>query len=194
MSVFPVRHSVSVDEFERMVEAGVFAPDERLELIDGEILDMSPIGDPHMACVDRLTRWFAPLTISERAIVRVQGAFVASDISRPQPDVALLRPRDDFYATRGPRPADVILAVEVADSSLRYDREVKRSLYAAAGVSEMWIVDLKGGGVDIATEPSASGYANLMRAKPGDTIAPAAFPDVTLAVAQLFGRPPSTPA
>jgi Uma2 family endonuclease len=194
MSVFPVRHSVSVDEFERMVEAGVFAPDERLELIDGEILDMSPIGDPHMACVDRLTRCFAPLSISERAIVRVQGAFVASDISRPQPDVALLRPRDDFYATRGPRPADVMLAVEVADSSLRYDREVKRPLYAAAGLPEMWIVDLKGGVVDLAREPSDGAYRRIAQARPGDTIAPVAFPDVTLAVAQLFGRPPSTPA
>jgi MEMO1 family protein len=189
MSVLPVRHRVTVDEFERMVEADVFAPDERLELIDGEIVDMSPIGSPHQACVNRLTRWFAPLTTSERAVLQVQGAFVANDVSRPQPDVALLRPRDDFYAEAHPMPKDVLLAVEVADSSLRYDRGTKRPLFAGAGVPEMWIVDLNGGVVDVATDPSDQGYGRIVQSKPGDTIAPNAFPDLTIAVADLLGLP-----
>jgi Uma2 family endonuclease len=193
MSVFPVRHSVSVDEFERMVEAGVFAPDERLELIDGEILDMSPIGDPHQGCVNRLTALFARLAADDRAVLQVQGAFQAGDWSMPQPDVALLRPRTDFYASGRPQPSDLLLAVEVADSSLRYDRGTKRSLYARVGVPEMWMVDLNGGAVDVACEPSDGAYRRIAQARSGDTIAPAAFPDVTLAVAQLFGRPPSTP-
>lgn len=194
MSVFPVRHPVTVDEFERMVEAGVFAPDERLELIDGEILDMSPIGDPHQGCVNRLTALFARLAADDRAVLQVQGAFQAGDWSMPQPDIALLRPRTDFYASGRPQPGDLLLAVEVADSSVRHDRETKRPLYARVGVPEMWIVDLNGGVVEVATGPSARGYARIVEAGPGDTIAPAAFPDLTLPAARLLGRPPSTPA
>ena len=194
MSQLPARHRVTVDEFERIVEAGVFAPDERLELIDGEIVDMSPIGNPHMACVNRLNTLFAPLSVAGRAIVQVQGAFVASDVSRPQPDVALLRPRADFYATAGPGPTDVLLAVEVADSSLRYDTGVKRPLYAAAGVTEMWIVDLNGGVVEVATEPGPQGFVRLVRARPGDTISPVALPDVAIPVTELLGERPSPQA
>ena len=193
MSVLPVRHRVTVDEFERMVEADVFAPDERLELIDGEIVDMSPIGSRHQACVNRLTRLFAPLTASERAVLQVQGAVRASELSQPQPDIALLRPRDDLYEKGHPNPEDVLLAVEVADSSVRHDRWIKLPLYATVGVAETWIVDLNGSVVDIATDPSPQGYASLVQARPPDTIWPTAFPDVTIAVAKLLGHAPSTP-
>jgi MEMO1 family protein len=194
MSVFPVRHQVTVDEFERMVEADVFAPDERLELIDGEIIDMSPIGSPHQACIDRLTRWFAPLTASERAVLRVQGVIRVSERSQPQPDVALLRPRDDMYEKAHPNPEDVLLLVEVADSSIRHDRWIKLPLYATAGVPEAWLVDLNWGVVDIATDPSPHGYARVVQARSSDTIAPTAFPDITIPVARLLGQSPSTPA
>ncbi len=187
MSVLPVRHLVTVDEFERMVDAGVFAADRRLELIEGEIVDMSPIGSAHQACVNRLTALFAPLAAAERAILQVQGAFRASDLSQPQPDVALVRPRDDFYAGGHPGPADLLLVVEVADTSLRFDRWTKLPAYAKAGVPETWIVDLNGGVVDVATDPSEQGYGRLVQVAPGDTLAPTAFPDITIAATRLLG-------
>lgn len=188
MSVHPVRHAVTVDEFGRMVDAGVFAADRRLELIDGEILDMSPIGSPHQACVDRLTRLFAPLSVSGEALLRVQGSVQVNDLSQPQPDVALLRPRDDFYASRHPGPDAVLLVVEVADTSLRFDREVKLPMYAKAGVAEAWVVDLNGSVVHVATAPSAQGYESIVRAAAGDDVlSPVAFPDLAIAVTDIFG-------
>jgi Uma2 family endonuclease len=187
MSVLPARHAVTVDEFGRMVDAGVFAADRRLELIDGEILDMSPIGSPHQACVDRLTRLFAPLAVSGQALLRVQGSVQVNDLSQPQPDVALLRPRDDFYAGRHPGPDAVFLVVEVADTSLRFDRQVKLPMYAQAGVAEAWVIDLNGGVVDVATRPSSQGYDSVVQAARGDVLSPVAFPDLTVAVTQILG-------
>jgi Uma2 family endonuclease len=187
MSVLPARHPVTADEFERMVEAGVFATDGRLELIDGEILDMSPIGSAHVACVSRLTHLFAGLAVASEAIVQAQGAFRADDLSRPQPDLALLRWRDDFYAAALARPDDVLLVVEVADSSLRFDRTVKRPAYARACVAETWIVDLNRGAVEVARRPSADGYGTITTHARGEVLAPQAFPGVAVAVADVLG-------
>lgn len=189
MSVHPARHAVTVDEFGRMVDAGVFAADRRLELIDGEILDMSPIGSPHQACVDRLNRLFAPLAVAGDVVVRVQGSVRVSDLSQPQPDVALLRPRDDFYASRHPGPDAVLLVVEVADTSLRFDREVKLPMYAKAGVAEAWVVDLNGSVVHVATGASARGYESVVRAAAADddVLSPVAFPHLTIAVTDILG-------
>ena len=191
--MLPVRHLVTVDEFERMVDAGVFAPDRRLELIDGEIVDMSPIGSAHQACVNRLNVVFSPLAVAGRAVVQVQGAIRASEVSQPQPDIALVRPRDDFYAGGHPGPDDLLLVVEVADSSVRFDRWTKLPVYAKAGVAETWVVDLNGGVVDVATDPSEQGYGRLVQAAPGDSVAPAAFPDLAISVGQLLGQSPLRP-
>lgn len=185
--VLPQRHLVTVDEFDRMVDAGVFTPERRLELIDGEMVDMSPIGSAHQACVNRLTTLLAPLAVAGRAIVQVQGAIRASDISRPQPDVALLVPRDDYYAEGHPGPSDVLLVVEVADTSVRFDRATKLPAYGRAGVVETWVVDLDGGVVDVATRPSEQGYAHLARVAPDGTVTPTAFPDLPVTVADLLG-------
>jgi Uma2 family endonuclease len=187
VSLLPERHLVTVDEFDRMVDAGVFAPDRRLELIDGEMVDMSPIGSAHQACVDRLTTLLAPLATSGRALLRVQGSFKASDISQPQPDVALLVPRDDYYAQAHPGPSDVLLVIEVADTSVRFDRDVKLPAYGRAGVAEAWVVDLHGGVVEIATRPSDQGYEHLVRAGRQHNLTPTAFPDVVIAVSDLLG-------
>lgn len=187
VSVLPERHLVTVDEFDRMVDAGVFAPEGRLELIDGEMVDMSPIGSAHQACVDRLTTLFAPLAASGRALLRVQGSFRASDISRPQPDVALLVPRDDYYAEGHPGPSDVLLVIEVADTSVRFDRATKLPAYGRAGVAETWVVDLNGSVVEVATRPSERGYEHLVRVGREGTLAPTAFPDLRIAVADLLG-------
>jgi Uma2 family endonuclease len=116
-----------------------------------------------------------------------QASRVADDLSRPQPDLALLRWRDDFYAAALPRPDDVLLVVEVADSSLRFDRTVKRPAYARSRVAETWIVDLNGGAVEVARRPSADGYGAIMTHARGEVLAPQAFPGIAVAVADVLG-------
>ena len=136
----PRRHSITVTEYVRMGEAHVFAHDARLELMEGEIVEMAPIGSAHAAVVDTLDtllREVAPSTM-----VRVQGPLVLGERSAPQPDVMLLRPRADRYYNSHPVAADAVLVVEVADTTLEYDLKVKRPLYARAGVAELWIVDI----------------------------------------------------
>jgi Uma2 family endonuclease len=122
-----------------------------------------------------------------RAIVQIQGSFVATDISQPQPDAALLGPRDDFYADAHLRPEDLLLVVEVADSSLRYHRWTKLPLYARSGVAEAWLVDLRGQEIEVATGPSEEGYRRSIRVDRDGTVAPTAFPDLTIAVPRILG-------
>ena len=137
--------------------------------------------------MSRLTRLFAPLTIADDAIVQLQGPFRATDLSRPQPDLALLRYRSDFYAEGLGRPADVLLLIEVSDSSLRFDRTAKRPAYARAGVVETWIVDVADGVVEVAREPTPTGYGAITAHARGDAIAPLAFPELRLAVTEIVG-------
>jgi Uma2 family endonuclease len=189
MSAMPARHVVTAEKFERMVDAGVFT-DERVELMLGEIVDMSPIGSAHQACVNRLTWLFAPLATSGDALLQVQGSIRLDNQSEPQPDVALLRPRGDFYAKGHPRARDVLLVVEVADTSLQYDRLTKLPAYAAAGIREAWVVDLNAGVIDVATRPSRRGYGRQLQLKRGDTIRPGALPDLVVTVDQVVGEAP----
>jgi Uma2 family endonuclease len=186
MSVEPVRHLFSVDEYERMGEAGLFAPDARLELLGGEIVEMTPIGSPHAAAVNRLNRLLV-LGTGDRAVVTIQNPVRLSDLSEPQPDVSILRARDDFYGGGHARPADVLLVVEVADTTLRWDRGVKRPLYAAAGVPEVWIVDLGSRVVEVATEPGADDYGRVERVGDGGRLSPVLLPDLVIPVADILG-------
>ncbi len=182
-----LRRLFTVDDYYAMVEAGILGEDDRVELIEGEIITMAPPGLPHSSGVDRLTMLFAP-PLAGRAIVRVQNPVRLSDRSEPQPDVALLRFRQDYYAGRVPdaRLDDVLLVVEVAHSSLRYDRNVKLPLYARSGVPEVWIVDVEARALDVYREPSADGYHLHDRRSTGDTVRPVAFPDVVLPVGDLL--------
>ncbi len=180
------RRRFTVDEYHRMAEAGILHEDDRVELIEGEIVEMSPIGRRHQACVDRLTHWLVP-ALRGRAIVRVQGSVRLSDISAPQPDVLLLRPRQDFYATVDPGSDDVVLAIEVADTSLRYDQGIKVPLYARHGIPEVWVVDLAEERVLVYREPDPGvGYRAVEVLGRGDRLAPHAFPDLELAVDDLL--------
>lgn len=147
---------ITADEYERMGEAGIFPPDARLELIEGEIYEMSPIGSPHAACVTFIT--YALNQLGSGFQVRVQNPIRLSDISEPQPDVALLRWRDDFYRGAHPTPADVLLVVEVADATLTADRKVKLPLYASAGIAEAWLVNIPEELVEIYSAPSDGVY------------------------------------
>ncbi|MEZ0347490.1 MAG: Uma2 family endonuclease [Thermus sp.] len=153
------RHRITLDEFHRMVEAGVFPEDLRLELVEGDLLEMSPIGKRHAAKVARLTAHFAPLTPT-RALLYVQSPLVLGS-SELYPDVALLKPRPDFYEEALPEGKDALLVVEVADTSLRYDLTTKLPLYARSGVPEVWVVDLEGGRLLVHRHPEGGAYREV---------------------------------
>lgn len=178
------RHRFHVDEYHRMIEAGILTRNDRVELLDGEIVEMTPIGSRHVSCVGRLNRLLV-MTLGERAFVSPQGAVTISDWSEPEPDIAVCRARPDDYATAVPATADTLLLVEVADTSLRKDRLAKLPLYAAAGVPEVWIVDLTADAIEVYREPDGSEYASREVVTTG-TIAPVAFGDLELEVARIL--------
>ena len=174
-------------EYHAMGDAGVLAPDERVQLVAGEIVVMSPMGSRHAAAVSWMNEaFYASGQLGGRAIVWVQCPLVIPDFSEPEPDLALLRHRDDRYALAHPRPEDMLLLVEVADSTLAYDRRVKLPLYAAAGVPESWLMNLREDVIEAHTDPSLDGYRTVQRYRAGDSIAPAAFPELVITVSQLI--------
>lgn len=183
----PTPRQFTVSEYHRMVEAGILGEDDRVELIDGQIYVMSPIGSQHAACVDRLTRLFI-LAVHDRASVRVQNPILLTPDSEPEPDVALLTLREDAYAARHPRPNEVMLIVEVSGASLEFDQTTKLPLYAQAGIPEVWIVALQADQLHIYREPSASGYAEHTTCERGDTLTVQALPNVgPFAVKDVLG-------
>ena len=186
MAVQQTRYRFTTTDYHRMAEAGILGEDDRVELIEGEILEMSPIGRQHLACVDRLTRIFVR-NLGDAAIVRVQGSIVLSERSEPQPDLVLLRPRDDFYATADATAEAVFLIVEVADSSEAYDRQTKAPLYARNGIPELWIADLTRDCITVYRDPRRDGYATSRVLRRGESISPIAFPDLTIAVDDILG-------
>ena len=181
-----VRKRFTTQEYEQIAAAGVFAEDDRVELLDGEIVEMSPLGPQHSACVDRLNR-LLQRRVGDEAIVRVQSPVRLGQHSEPQPDVALLQPRPDFYAHGHPEPEDVLLLIEVADSSLSYDRELKLPLYARAGVAEVWLVGLLPQTIEVFRAPSESGYGERREARRGESVAALNAPGVVLSVAEILG-------
>ncbi|MGH9126744.1 MAG: Uma2 family endonuclease [Acidimicrobiales bacterium] len=185
MSTSAMRPGITVGEYYRMAEDGALAPGQRVELIDGEVVEMSPIGSRHAATVDELTRLLVPLA-GHLAVVRIQNPVRLSDLTELQPDIALVRPRADRYLNNHPVPADVQLIIEVADTSQRFDRTTKRPMYAAAGIVEVWIVDLVAGLVEIATDPGPNGYRSIRQVGRNATITPTAGPGMTLAVADFL--------
>lgn len=155
----PHRHSYSVDDYYRMAEAGILRPGDRVELIEGEIIDMVPIGSRHAAAVKRIAHVFRQM-LGERACLSVQDPIRLGQYSEPQPDIAVLRRRDDFYAAAHPGPNDVLLIVEVADSTLRFDRDIKLPLYARYGIPQVWLADIEHAQFTIHTDPQLGGYAH----------------------------------
>ena len=185
MAVEIIKRRFTIADYERMGETGILSEDERVELIEGELLVMSPIGLPHLACVDRITRVLV-LALEEQAIVRVQGSVVLDSYDAPHPDVALLRPKADFYLSGHAGPPDILLLIEVADSSLDYDREVKAPLYASKGVVEYWLVDVKGDAITCYTDPSGGRYQTVTRHHRGESIAPKLLPDCLIALDSIL--------
>lgn len=183
----PQRHAVSAQEYLRMGERGVFAPDARLELIEGEIVEMAPIGSRHAGAVNALNRLFSRLA-GDRAVVSVQNPVIVADRSVPQPDLALLKPSPDSYSGAHPTAADVLLVVEVADTTLAFDVGTKVPLYARSDIPEAWVVDLQERAVRVFRDPSASGYRTSFTASGGDSVAVAALPEVSVALPALFPK------
>ena len=184
----PTRRRFTVAEYYAMADAGILTENDRVELLDGDIINMPPIGDWHSAKVIRFNyQLLRPL--EGRAIVDIQGPTRLSDISEPQPDVMLLKWRDDYYEGGHPKPSDVLLLIEVSDTTVEYDRGRKLSAYARAGIPEVWIVSRQDRRIEAYTSPSEGAYSNVRHAGPTETIAPQAFPDVTLDVGQFFPEP-----
>ena len=180
-------HKYTAAEYHVMGEAGILTADERVELIDGEIVQMPPMNSPHASSLNRIARLFNRGLGDHEAFVWVQCPIAFPGNTEPEPDVAILQPRADFYRTTLPTPQDALLLVEVSDTTLRYDRNVKVPLYAQQGIPEVWLVNLPAETVEVYRNPQGAAYRETNQYRRGDTISPQAFPNLQLAVEQLLG-------
>lgn len=168
MPILRKRRLFTVEEYHRMGEVGIL-PEKGLELIHGELIEMSPIGSKHAATVDKITRFFVQL-FQMKAIVRVQNPITIADHSEPEPDISILKDRRDYYSEKHPGPEDVYLLIEVADSSINFDRTVKLNMYAAAGIPETWIIDLEKNQIETYRDPVESTYTDKKIATKSDPV------------------------
>lgn len=182
---YPQRHLVTADEYLRMAEGGIFAPDARLELIEGEIVEMAPIGSPHAGRVKILNRLLSRRA-GDRAVVSVQDPVIVAERSVPQPDLALLRPRADAYTDSHPTAGDVLLVIEVSDTTLAFDLGTKLPIYARCGIPEVWIVDVGGGAVRVFREADAGGYRTTFVAGMEERVVSSRLPEAWIEVRELF--------
>jgi Uma2 family endonuclease len=187
MTVQLLRRKFTVKQYHKMFESGILTEDDRVELIRGEIIEMSPIGTKHAACVNRLINLLVQ-SLGKRVIVAAQNPIGLNDNSEPQPDVVLVKPRDDFYETAHPQPQDIFLLIEVADSTIIYDREEKIPLYAEANIIEVWLVDINEQIVEVYQQPTATGYQQIQKFSLGESLTIPGFADVTITVNEIFGR------
>ena len=186
MAVVVRTRRFSVEEYHRMVQVRILKEDDRVELIEGEIIEVTAIGPRHALCVDRLNARLGA-ALRDRAIVRVQGPVSVSPDSEPQPDLALFRPPMARYAESHPGPADLFLVIEVAETTADDDRARKIPLYARAGIQEVWLVHLPAQAIEVYRAPTSSGYQDVRIARRGQTLAPDAFHDLTLTVDEILG-------
>jgi Uma2 family endonuclease len=188
MALEVTRRLFTVDEYYQMAAAGILHEDDRVELIAGEILQMAAIGSRHAGCVDRLNRFFV-LHVADQAIVRIQNPIRLNNLSEPQPDMSLLAPQPDFYTAGHPGPQHVLLVVEVADTSIGFDRGTKIPLYGRAGIREVWLVDLTQDHIEVHRQPARTrrGYRDVQRYTRGMRLALLAFPDLSVMVEDILG-------
>ncbi|HST20145.1 MAG TPA: Uma2 family endonuclease [Blastocatellia bacterium] len=186
MSVQFQKWNFNVEDYYRMAEAGLFSEHDRVVLIDGEVIKKSPIGSRHAGCVDRLNS-ILNRKVGDFAIVSVQNPVRLNDFSEPEPDIALLKPRDDFYSQSHPTAADVLLVIEVAETSVEYDRSVKMPLYARAGIPEAWLVNLPKDIIEIYTQPKNGKYQKVQRLKRGKSLVSPTVTGLLLSVNYILG-------
>lgn len=186
MAVQVEKWAFSVNEYHRMSEAGILSEDDRVELIEGEIIKMSPIGSRHAACVKRLTallhRRFGRLVT-----IGVQDPIRLDDHSEPEPDIALLKRRDDFYSQSHPTADDILLIIEVADTSVEYDKSVKLPLYAGAGIPETWLANLQEDSIKAYSQPVNGGYQKIRVAGRGESISSESIPNLAMGIGEILG-------
>ena len=185
MQIETTKKLFTVDEYYRMADAGILTPEDRVELIDGEIIEMSPIGSRHLGCVNRATRLFTS-AFRDRVVVSVQNPLRLSNYTEPEPDVVLLKHRGDEYASKTPAAEDAFLVLEVADTTLLYDRNVKLPRYATAGVPEVWIENLEDDLLLVYRDPAGSAYTTSLVFRRWESVSLIALPDVVFAVEQLL--------
>lgn len=186
MTALPARKIFTVQEYHKMINAGVFAGNSNYELIEGEIVKKMTQGNYHISCINRLNMLFAPL-LAGKAIVSVQNAVIIGGISEPEPDVTLLKLRQDFYVAGKATAEDVLLLVEVSDSTVRYDRSVKLRLYAEAEIVEVWLVNLPRQVLEVYTEPENGKYKIVKKYDKTQTVAPKLLPEIKLKVSDIIG-------
>ncbi|AFZ14072.1 protein of unknown function DUF820 [Crinalium epipsammum PCC 9333] len=186
MAVQMLKRLFTVEEYYQMAAAGILTENDRVELIKGEIVKMAALGSRHGACVNRLNSLFWQL-LGIRAIVAVQNPVRLNNNSEPQPDIALLQPRPDFYASAHPQPSDIFLIIEVADTTIEYDREVKLPLYASSGISEIWIINLNQEVIEVYRNPNNNRYESVQIFQRNSQIDIPAFANFSLAVDEILG-------
>ena len=186
MSALPAKRPFTLTEYYKLLESGVLTEDDRVELIDGEIINMSPIGPRHTASVKRLIA-FLSRKISRFALIGAQDPIHLNQYSAPQPDISILKPRDDFYASGHPEPADILVAIEVADSSVDYDRQVKFPRYAQAGIPEAWLVDLVNDRIEIYALPNEGVYQEIRIVLRHQNIVSRTLPQLKLKASDILG-------
>jgi Uma2 family endonuclease len=180
------RRPLTVTEYHRMGEVGILHEDDRVELIEGQLIAMSPIGSDHSGAINALTRLLV-MAVGNRGVVAVQNPVRLDDRSEPQPDFAVLRPRPDDYRRATPRPHEVLLIVEIANSSLQYDRAVKRPLYARHGIPELWIVNIAAQEIEVCRTPTADDYTAISHVGRTGMLEPETLPGVVISAAALLG-------
>lgn len=186
MSLQLLRRKFTVKQYHQMVEAGILKENDRVELIRGEIVEMTPINRRHSAHVKRLNQLFV-LRLAGFVTVGVQDPVELDDTSEPQPDISLLRIKADFYESGHPQPQDILLLVEVADTTVESDREIKIPLYAENGIIEVWLVDINEQCIEVYREPSPNGYQNIQRFMRGENLSILAFPEIIISVNEVLG-------
>ncbi len=179
------KHLTDISEWRKLGEAGIFPPDSRVELINGEIIEMSPIGSNHAGHINRLSQVFASL-IPGQAMFSAQNPLQLSNFSEPEPDLMLLLPREDFYADQHPQAADVLLLIEVADSSLEYDQGFKLQLYARHNIPEYWVLNLNDQCLQVFRKPHGDNYEEKTTLRRGDSVSPSQLQNITLALSDIL--------
>ena len=183
----PVRaHKLTLDDYQRMADAGILTRDSHVELIEGVIVDMSPSGSHHAGIVNQILRFFAGQPTS--AVLRIQNPVRLGNYTEPEPDIVLLKPRNDFYKKSHPQSSDVLLIIEVADSSIDHHRQIKIPLYAEHGVPELWLIDLNLKHIEVYLEPSNDGFRKLLKPALEIALSPTLVPEITLIPQSLFSE------
>lgn len=186
-STITKRKQFTTDEYHRMGETGILHEDDRVELIEGEIIEMTPIGLRHSACVKRLNNLFTPLMAAKQTLISVQDPLFLDEHNEPQPDIILLNYREDFYENKQADAKDALLVIEVAESSLHYDVNVKIPLYARSFIHELWLVDLQSNSVQTYHSSNGEAFHEKQRNDTKQSITPLAFPEHPISVQSIFG-------